>query len=122
MKAQFLLGKPSIKVGTHFNQRLKNRVQIKKEKSRHKFVKKVAESAISIYNIPQDEYNEFYSYMYKKMRSIQKRNLYAFLVLFENWFIVTSVDGFLITLFQIEKKFKDIYFSIMKSIEGQEEE
>ena len=60
--------------------------------------------------------------MYKKMRSIQKRNLYAFLVLFENWFIVTSVDGFLITLFQIEKKFKDIYFSIMKSIEGQEEE
>lgn len=114
MRAKFLLGRPNIKVGKHFNQRLKNRCHIKKEKSRTKFIKKIADKAISIYNISQEKFNEFYSYMYKRMKAIQKKNLYAFLVLFENWFIVTSIDGSLITIFSIENEYKNIYHEIIK--------
>lgn len=121
MKAQFLLGKPNIKISQHFNQRLKNRLSIKKEKHRHKFIKNIADSAISIYNIPQEgEYDNFYSYMYNKMRSIQRKNLYTFLVLFKQWFVVTSVDGVLITIFEVEDQYKDIYSFIKKSIDDQE--
>lgn len=111
--ANFILGHPLVKPSTHFTHRLKKRVKLKKEKARHNFIKKLAKEAYSIYDIPKEKFDDFCSYMYSKIKYVQRKNIYTCLVLYEKWFILASYSGDLITLYEIDKdEYKDIYYKI----------
>lgn len=120
MRAKFILGNPLIKPSCHFCNRLKNRAKLKKEKHRFNFIKKAATEAITLYDIPRDKFYDFCSYMYSKIKSVQRRNIYNFLVLFENWFILASYSGDLITLYDVDNEYKNIYYDIKQEINDKE--
>lgn len=116
IRAKFILGNPIVKPSTHFCHRLKKRVKLRKEKARVNFIKKASTEALTLYDIPRDKFYDFCSYMYGKIKHVQKRNVYNFLVLFDNYFILASYSGDLITLYDINDEFKNIYYEIKKEI------
>lgn len=120
LRAKFILGNPLLKPSTHFCNRLKKRVKLKKEKHRLNFIKKASTDAITLYDIPRDKFYDFCTYMYHKIKNVQRRNMYNFLVLFENWFILASYSGDLITLYDIDQEYKDIYYDIKQEINDRE--
>lgn len=116
LRAKFILGNPIIKQSSHFKNRLKNRVKLKKERARFNFIKKASSEAITLYDIPKDKFYDFYEYMHSKIRHVQRRNIYNFLVLFDNYFILASYSGNLITIYDVDKDFKNIYYDIKQEI------
>lgn len=122
MRAKFILGNPLIKPSCHFCNRLKKRAKLKKERHRFNFIKKASTEAITLYDIPRDKFYDFCSYMYGKIKSVQRRNIYNFLVLFENYFILASYSGDLITLYDVDEEYKDIYYDIKQEISDKEPE
>lgn len=120
IRAKFISGNPLIKPSCHFWNRLKNRARLKKEKMRINFVKRIAKDALTLYDIPRDKFFDFCSYMYSKIKNVQKKNIYNFLVLFDKYFILASYGGELITLYDIDEEYKNIYYDIKKEIVNQE--
>lgn len=116
IRAKFISGNPLIKPSFHFCSRLKKRVNLKKEKARIKFIRKISNEALTLYDIPRDKFYDFCSYMYGKIKQVQKKNIYNFLVLFDKYFILASYSGDLITLYNIDDEFKDVYYEIKKEI------
>lgn len=119
IRAKFLAGNPLVRPSDHFCKRLKNRANIRKEKQRYNFIKKVSEHAIKLTDIPKEKFNDFFYYMKSKLRYIQKKNMYNYLVLFENYFILTSYSGDLVTLYDIDEEYKGVYFEIKQELAKQ---
>lgn len=122
IRAKFLAGNPLIRPSAHFCKRLKNRAKIRKEKQRYNFIKKVSEESLRLTDIPKEKFDEFFYYMKSKLRYIQKKNMYNYLVLFENYFILASYSGDLVTLYNIDDAFKGIYYAIKEEISKSQDE
>lgn len=122
IRAKFILGNPIVKPSTHFCHRLKKRAKLRKEKARVNFIKRASTEALTLYDIPRDKFYDFCSYMYGKIKQVQRRNVYNCLVLFDNYFILASYSGDLITLYDVDTEFKNIYYDIKKEISNKETE
>lgn len=99
----------NVKPTQHFKHRLSNRLHIKSPRSRRIFIRRASSEALAIKDIPKEEFSSFLEYMAGKERIVRKRNPYLRLFLYQDWFIVVSCSGDLITLYNVDEEWRGTF-------------
>ena len=103
----------NVKPTLHFKHRLSNRLHIKSPRSRRIFIRKASLEALAIRDIPKEDFSSFLTYMANKEKFVRKSNPYLRLFLYQDWFIVVSCSGDLITIYNVDSEWKGTFDRIL---------
>ena len=104
-----------VNASKHFQDRLKNRLRLRSQSARVKFIRKAGELSLSLKDINQDQFKDFYDYMKIKINKVKRKNNCSRLLYYLDYFILVSCEGILITIYEVEDQFKGYFRRIYNS-------
>ena len=103
-----------IRISRHAATRMKERAGLNTKPRRERFVKKAAKSALTLSMIPQSAFPEFFSYMkYITTNSRKRSEDDCTVLLYMDYFLIVSrYHGDIVTIINIDPKYKNYYARI----------
>lgn len=121
-KIRFPTIRSPITLSVHSIIRMKQRAGLKTKEKRKLFVKRAADKGLLFSQIPNiDEFKSFLSYYRRIIRSAKKKDRGVTVYFYQDFFILISIYGVILTVIKIDSKFKSIFQRIKNEINRIEE-
>lgn len=107
--------KHPIRSSVHGTTRLKHRAGFKTKRQRLDFIKAASLASFSLQDIPNiSQFKEIRETMKNVIKKSLKKNPYCNIYFFKDYFLIISVSGKIITLYDVNPKLKGSYDKIAK--------
>jgi len=105
--------KTDIKTFSHSYTRIKQRAKLKTKEDVKNFLKGVSRNGIPFSKIPKTkEFSSFFFYIKNIKEKCNKRHLFNNLYLYKDFIILVSLEGNILTVLNVDKRFEGMYDKI----------
>ena len=121
-KIRFPTIRSPITLSVHSIIRMKQRAGLKTKEKRKLFVKRAADKGLLFSQIPNiDEFKSFLSYYRRIIKSTKRKDKGVTVYFYQDFFILISIYGVILTVIKIDSQFKSIFQRIKNEINRIEE-
>ena len=99
----------------HSIRRMRQRANLRNKKGRNRFAKDIIRYGLCLYDIPRHpRFTSFFYYMKHMCKKANNKSPLCKVYLYKNYIVPISIDGVIITCFEVKEDFKQMFDEIVE--------